>query len=325
MTRRVWGAGVLALSLLLAPATAYADSAEIESRCTANYPSISQYFAWRDCVKTATQREAEENLKRQEDDLKRQREEAARPCLAADIPRMEGLAAKASGAVKSESSLEEAQAAMNLVVGPQGEIAIPKDGIKDRVLVNSIDTRCDAPFHFLINVREGTDKKLRWVRIWAEDAPVGYPAGLHEEFGAEFEVQREQERLRAEGAKRDEELKAMWAKQEQEREEQHEKFLRSVKISNARMKCFGTGSCSMRTLEFVVTNISQQPLKRIAFGWMFLSPQMAECPAKLATKETNYQLVLQPGEKASQSIYIYGAPESGDARYCLRVTEIGSP
>src|SRR5258708_33705291 len=98
--RQLW----VALALLLAPATASAGSADIEHRCTALYPNVWQYFAWKDCVKTATQEEREESLKRQ-------REEGARPCLAADISRMEGLAAKASGAVKSEWSLEEAQAA----------------------------------------------------------------------------------------------------------------------------------------------------------------------------------------------------------------------
>jgi hypothetical protein len=145
MRRQVWVAA--ALALLLAPATASAESAEIERRCTAMYPNISQYFARKDCVKTATEREAEENLKLQ-------REEAARPCLAADIPRMEGLAAKAREAVKSELTLEEAQAALKLIIGRQGTISIPKDSIKDRVLVTSIDTICDAPFDFLINVRK---------------------------------------------------------------------------------------------------------------------------------------------------------------------------
>jgi hypothetical protein len=231
---------------------------------------------------------------------------------------MEGLAAKAREAVKSESSLEEAQAVLSLITGYQGEIAIPKDSIKDRVLINSINTKCDAPFYFLINVREGADKKLRWFRTVAKDPPAGYPAGFHHEFGAEFEEQREQ-------AKRDEDSRAFMEKIEQEREEQRQRLLRSVKISNAKMKCFGTGSCSMRTLEFVVTNVSQQPVKQISFGWMFLSPQMTECPAKLATKETNYQLVLQPGEKAPQSLYISNAPENGDARFCLSVTEIGIP
>jgi hypothetical protein len=316
MARQVWTA--LALALWLAPSPAWADDADIEHRCTAAYPNMSQYFAWKDCVKTATQREAE-------DDAKRQKEEAARPCLADDISRMEALAAKAQEAVRTEFGLEEAQAALYPIIGYQGAIAIAKDNIKERVLVTSIDTRCDAPFHFLINVREGLDKKIRWVRVWAEDPPAGYPANLHQEFGAEFEQQREQERLRAEADRHDEEFKALLVKQEQEREEQHQKFLRSVKISNAKMKCLATGSCSMRTLEFVVTNVSQQPINRISFGWIFLPPQLTECPAKLATKETNYQLVLQPGENAPQTIHIYDAPENGEARYCLRVTEIGVP
>ena len=295
-------------------------SAVAEHRCTARYPGLTQYFAWKDCVKTETQQEAAENRKRQ-------KEEAARPCLAADIPRMEGLAAKASEAVKSESSLEEAQVALNLIIRQQGEITIPKDSIKDRVLVNSIDTKCDAPFHFLINVREGPDKKLRWIRTWAVDAPAGYPDNFHKEFGAEFEAQREHERSRAEAEKRDEEFKVMVAKQEEQRqkdvEEQHQKLLRSVKISDVKMKCV-TADCSIRTLEFVVTNISKQPVKSVSFGWMLPSSQMTECPAKLATKDVKRQ-VLQPGERAPQSLYIYDAPEKVGARYCLSVTDVEFP
>src|SRR5258708_27563430 len=122
MTRQVWVTA--ALALLLVPGTACADSAEIEHYCTTKYPSISQYFAWKDCVKTVTQQEADRDLKRREETLKRQKEEEARPCLAADIPRMEGLASKASEVVKSGSTLEEAQAALNSVLGYLGEITI---------------------------------------------------------------------------------------------------------------------------------------------------------------------------------------------------------
>jgi hypothetical protein len=322
MTRRVWRA--VALALLLAPAAAYAESPEIEHRCTAKYPSILQYFAWKDCVKTATEQEVEENLKRQEEDLKRQKEQAARPCLAADIPRMEGLAVKAREAVKSEFSLEEAKAALSIIIGNQGAIQIATDNIKDRVLITSIDTRCHAPFHFLINVREGPDKKLRWYRTSAEDPPAVYPASIHQEFGTEFEAQREEERYRAEVAKRDADIKAYLSKQEQEREEQRQRLLRNVKISDVKLKCMGAGFCSMRILEFVVTNVSKQPIKRISFGWMLRSPQMRECPTNLATKEVSRQ-VLQPGEKAAQSFYINDAPENADARYCLSVTEVEFP
>jgi hypothetical protein len=299
MTSQVWA--IAALALLLAPATASAESAEIEHRCTAKYPNISQYFAWKDCVKIATQLEVEENLKRQ-------KEEAARPCLAADMPRMEGLVAKASGAVKSESSLEEAQAALGVIFGYQGTITIPKDSIKDRVLVSSINSRCDAPFYFLINVREGPDKKLRWLRTWAEDAPAGYSSGLHQEFSAEFEAERERERFRAEAAKRDEDFRAIMAKQEREREEQRQETLRSVKISDVKLKCMGAGFCSIRILEFMVTNVSKQPIKRISFGWMLRSPQMTECPAKLATKEVHRE-VLQPGEKHHKAFILITRPK----------------
>jgi hypothetical protein len=43
---------------------------------------------------------------------------------------------------------------------------------------------------------------------------------------------------------------------------------------------------------------------------MFLTPPTTECPAVLATKETAYDMVLQPGEKASHSIFMHDAPES---------------
>jgi hypothetical protein len=315
MVRRFWLI-VLALSLL-APAKASAGSAGIERRCTAIYPSMSQYFAWKDCLKTATEEEAEERLKRQKED-------EARPCLAADIARMEGLAVKARAAVNSEMTLEDAQAALIPIARRQGTIAIAKDNIKDRVLVTSIETACDASFHFLINVREGSDKKLRWVRVWAENPPAGYTGNLHQEFGAEFEADREDERVRAEAAKRDADFKAFMAKQEQDREEQRRSSLRNVKISDVKLKCMAAGFCSIRTLEFVVTNLSKQPIKRISFGWMLRSPQMTECPSNLATKETSRQ-VLQPGERAPQSFYINNGPESADARYCLSVTEVEFP
>jgi len=311
--RQLW----FALALLLAPASASAGSADIEHRCTARYPNVWQYFAWKDCVKTATQEEREESLKRQ-------REEAARPCLAADISRMEGLAAKASGAVKSEWSLEEAQAALSLIIGYQGTIEVASDNIKERVLVHSISTKCDASFYFLINLRADQDQRLRWFRIWAEDPPSGYSAGRHQEFSVEFEEQRQQERYRAEAAKREEILQAAinaeMAKQEREREEARQMTLRSVKISDVKMKCL-LGNCSIRSLDFLVTNVSQEPINEISFGWMLPSSQMKACPSKLAIKETK-RLLLQPGEKTPLSISILNAPENNDGRYCLSVTNV---
>jgi hypothetical protein len=118
--------GTLALALLLTLAAALADSAEIEHRCTVKYPSIMQYYAWKDCVKTETQQEAEYNARREEEEAKRRKEEAARPCIAADIPRMEALAQKVKAAVESELTLEGAKAALEPITGQQAEVQIPK-------------------------------------------------------------------------------------------------------------------------------------------------------------------------------------------------------
>ena len=238
MTRQRWATA--ALALLLIPAIASAGSVEIEHRCTVIYPNVWQYFAWKDCVKTATEQEREENLKRM-------KEEQARPCIVADISRMEGLAAKARGAVNSEWSLEEVQAALSPILGDQGEIDVPHDNIKDRVLIYSINTKCNASFHFLINVRAGPDQKLRWLRTWAIDPPAGYPENIHQEFSVDFEHQRQEERYRTESNKGDKgdkdmqaEIQASMAKEEQAREERHQMLLRNIKISNLKIKCVAT-------------------------------------------------------------------------------------
>lgn len=142
MARPVWTAS----ALLLIPGLALAASPGIEHRCTTKYPSILQYFAWKDCVQTATQEELEEQLKRQIQEEARQREEQARPCVAADIGRMEGLPAKARAVVKPEWILEQVQLALDPILEMSGQIQVPGDNIKERVLVYSISTKCDASF-----------------------------------------------------------------------------------------------------------------------------------------------------------------------------------
>lgn len=323
MIGRWWG--TLAFALLLAPLAARADSADIEHRCTVLYPSIMQYFAWKDCVKTETAQEAEYKARREEEEAKRRKEEAARPCIAADIPRMEALAQKVKAAVKSELTLEEAKAALEPITGQQAEVQIPKDNIRERVLVDSIDTRCPSAFNFLINVREGADKKIRWLRVVAKDAPTGYRDGLISEFSSDFERQRQEEWSRAEDARFKAKIDADLAQMEMDREEEHKKFLRRVKISNIKTKCSSPSSCSFRTVEFVLTNASQEPVRDVGMGFMFLPAGTTQCPAKLATTEKFVAQVLQPGERATRSITLFQAPENPDAKYCLSVTEMRVP
>lgn len=133
----------------------------------------------------------------------------------------------------------------------------------------------------------------------------------------EYEEERVLEQNRAEAAKREAATQAEIAKAHQQREA----MLHAIKITNARIKCLG--SCSFRTLEFVVTNTSQNPINGISFGWMIPPPQMRSCLDKLATKERR-PLVLQPGETAPMSIYITDAPDQDNSRFCLVVTEVNN-
>jgi hypothetical protein len=130
----------------LLPLIAFAASDEIEHYCTRTYPNVWQYFAWKDCVKTEMQHEFENRLEREKEEHARRRAEEERPCLAADLSRMESLATNVKQAVKSEWSLEEVQAALTPIIG-EGRIQVSHDNNKERVLVNAIRTKCGSPFH----------------------------------------------------------------------------------------------------------------------------------------------------------------------------------
>jgi hypothetical protein len=94
----------LAILLVLPATIAFAGNDEIEHHCTTRYPNAWQYFAWKDCVKTETQHELEENLKRERKEQARQREEQARPCLADDLSRMESAAINSNPARTARSA-----------------------------------------------------------------------------------------------------------------------------------------------------------------------------------------------------------------------------
>ena len=84
-------------------------------------------------------------------------------------------------------------------------------------------------------------------------------------------------------------------------------------------------TCSYRTVEFVLTNVSQDPVRDVGMGFMFLPAGVTQRPTKLATTEKYVAHVLQPGERATRSITLFSAPDNQDARYCLSVTEMGGP
>jgi hypothetical protein len=119
--------------------------------------------------------------------LAQQVEARARTCVAADLPRMEKIARSIQGAVREDMKLEEVKALVDKLAGSIGELASPQDDIKEQVLVYVLPTGCEAAFHFLVNVRADNPGALRWFRVWAQDTPAGYPAGLHAEFSTGFE------------------------------------------------------------------------------------------------------------------------------------------
>ncbi|MCA1437005.1 hypothetical protein I6F33_29075 [Bradyrhizobium sp. BRP20] len=271
-------------------------------------------------MKTQTEYEERDAIRRQAEERKRANEEAARPCIAGDIPRMESLAFKVKAAVLPDVPLEEVRAAVGLTLGKVGDIEIPDDDIKERVLITTIPTQCRSDFHFLVNVREGRDKKIRWLRVSAENAPAGYHPKLQSELGREFEAEREQQRIQAAQKKNEEEFRAHFAELNESRQD----LLQSVKVSDVRSLC-DTKSCATRTLEFKITNVSKRPVVDVSFGWMFLPSKFAECPSELATNERGIGLVLQPGQTEKKTIYVFNAPETREARLCLKVTNLRRP
>ncbi|WP_219685632.1 hypothetical protein [Bradyrhizobium canariense] len=281
---------------------------------------MTQYFAWKDCVKIQAEYEERDAIRRQAEERKRSNEEAARPCIAADIPRMESLALKVKAAVLPDVPLEEVRAALGLVLGKQGDIEIPENDIRERVLITTISTQCRSDFQFLINVREGKDKKIRWLRVSAENAPAGYQSKLHSEFGREFEAEREQQRIQAAQKKNEEEYRAQFAELNESRQD----LLQSVKVSDVRTLC-DTKSCATRTVEFKITNVSKRPVVDVSFGWMFVPSKSAECPGELATNERGIGSVLQPGQTEKKTIFVFNVPETREARLCLKVTNLRRP
>jgi hypothetical protein len=78
---------------------------------------------------------------------------------------------------------------------------------------------------------EEPDKKLRWLRIVAQNAPAGYRDTQLLEYGIDFERQRRLESSRVEEARFKAKMEADLAQAEKDREEQRKAFLRGVKIT----------------------------------------------------------------------------------------------
>jgi len=324
MTRRI---RTTVLMMFLAVSGASAADDDIERMCTARYPGVWKYLEWKDCVKREIDRQ-------QIEDQNRAREQLARPCIAAEIPRMEELVARAGKAINSDWSLEKTREALDPIFGYRGEIAISNQNIKERVLVYRIHTKCDTSFFLLVNVLADEQGSLRYIRTWAENAPAGYPVNKNysydpsdhyvlRDYSIDFEARRREERFRAEQEKdrqraaedRQRAAEAL-AKEEQQREQQRQALMRSVKLSEIKQTCL-LGDCRMLRFDFFVTNNSKQKVFEISIGWAPATPQMT-CPGDYPRRERIYDS-LAPGEMAPVSMSVSNPPKS--TTFCLAVVD----
>jgi hypothetical protein len=122
--------------------------------------------------------------------LAAERAERARVCVADDLPRLEALAQSIRSDIHENMTLAEAKAVADKLTGQVGEIKVPDDDIKQRVLVYGLSPRCDSPFYLLVNVQADEHGKLRYLNVWAMDTPRGYAAGWRPEFSSNFEQAR---------------------------------------------------------------------------------------------------------------------------------------
>lgn len=168
------------ISVLLLPSC----SEQINSYCTYKYPN--NYLSVLEC-------KFNEGIERYKTEKEEKREEAARDCIAADLSRMEKEAVSLFDSVeiihKEDSSSSEVKVANNnldRILKNQGKV-IPKDNIRESILIGTIPAKCNSKFHFLVNIQFDQNKKIKSINQYAESAPSGYLDGYHSELSIDFD------------------------------------------------------------------------------------------------------------------------------------------
>ena len=192
--------------------TGCSDDINILSRCKSEFKDET-FSRWQ-CINAEEEkrrlRDAELLAEEKRENTRAAKESAARPCLGADVSRMEGVASSAAGLIHDTMGPEQVKKILSVTGVSDIAEVIPKDNIKETVLVGYIRTNCHYDYRVLVNVRfvnaESQKnlalKKIRWLRFFPENSPDGYsfPWLLDKEF-----EQDEERRLRR---KFEKELKA---------------------------------------------------------------------------------------------------------------------
>lgn len=198
----------MALRLLFYPSVILmvgcADSEKINEICANKYGD--SIFSKATCIYNLNQEKAREAQALKKAEEKELAERAARPCIAKDLDRMEGLAKKLSTALLKDTTPEEMLSMLkNNNLSPQTTQA--KDNIKEQVVIGVIQTQCPSEFNLLVNVRFDEKSKPKWIRYWAQNAPLGYDDSAYStiklaEKDFEYETRRKAIQHAEEEAKR---------------------------------------------------------------------------------------------------------------------------
>ena len=171
-----------------------------KKRCAELFPNlVADYLARTECIGEIDKRIEKQKAAERAAAAKEQRENAARSCVAADIPRVEGLLRDIKALILNDYNDKlRGNSSYNLVIvqslikGKYSSINLSiqaaDDNIKDKVLIFSIRTNCDSAFHFLANIRANSNDELQWYRLWAQEPPKGYNVSWNQlsEWGIDF-------------------------------------------------------------------------------------------------------------------------------------------
>jgi hypothetical protein len=121
----------------------------------------------------------------------RKAEEAVRPCIAADLPRMESIIQTARNATSADMSIEHAKEEIEKATSLRLRSDTSLSDIREPVLIFRVQSNCRSKFNLLVNVLADQQRIVKRFGVWAYDSPTGYAGGFHAELGRNYVYERQ--------------------------------------------------------------------------------------------------------------------------------------
>ena len=166
---------------------------QINRECSLEYKN--SILARMQCIQNREDDKRQQKADADKIKAENQREKNARSCIASDLKRIEGLAKQVDDLVTEDSTLSKLQPPIDNLLVSSSQIRPSDDNIKENVLINTIKTKCDSKFHYLINIMADETGKVKSIKLFSEDSPEGYIEGYIEDFSKNLVKIRQQERL----------------------------------------------------------------------------------------------------------------------------------